>query len=69
MYSHRAITRSELIVDCKGCRRPVPTNLECLPLQPVAVRCPLCSDHRYYRPAEVYAGQLAYQLVPGGKRI
>jgi hypothetical protein len=56
------LPRLALVVECKGCHQPVPTGLRSIPDNPVAIRCPLCNEHRYYRSGEVYEGRVSFQL-------
>ena len=68
MSFHGAPTRLAIVVTCKGCQKAVPSGEPSIPENPIKVRCPACSEHRYYRPSEVYEGRLAVGLIQGGKR-
>jgi len=56
------VVRHNFVICCKGCRENVPAAVETFPAQPVAVKCPLCGEHRWYLPSEIFAGRLSYQL-------
>ena len=49
--------RKTFIVQCKRCRRDVPSGREEFPFQSVAVQCPLCGELRRYLPSEVFLGR------------
>jgi hypothetical protein len=53
------------VVACKGCSALVPTAIRTLPLEAVAVLCPLCKEHRQYRPSEVFLGSPSFRLRAG----
>ncbi len=65
----------DFVIRCKGCGENTPAMVETLPASWIAVKCPLCSEHRRYLPAEVFQGRVSYALVrkpvrsaPGGTR-
>ena len=51
------------VVACKGCRENIGAMAQTLPAQPIAVKCPLCAEHRQYLPSEVFQGRLSYLLL------
>jgi hypothetical protein len=53
------------VVACKGCSALVPTASRALPPEAVAVLCPLCKEHRQYRPSEVFLGSPSFRLRAG----
>ncbi len=53
------------VVACKGCSALVPTATRSLPPEAVAVLCPLCKEHRQYRPSEVLLGSPSFRLRTG----
>jgi hypothetical protein len=54
------------VVDCKHCRRHIPTGLREFPFQSVVVECSLCGEVRRYLPSEIELGK-PHVLV--GKRV
>ncbi len=52
-------SRKTFVVQCKKCRRDVPSGLDEFPFQSVAVACPLCGELRRYLPSEVFLGRPA----------
>jgi len=52
-----------LVVRCKRCGENVPAMVETLPASWIAVKCPLCSEHRRYLPTEVFQGRVSYALI------
>ncbi len=54
------------VVDCKRCRRDIPTGLREFPFQSVAVTCPLCGEVRKYLPSEIALGR---PHALGGKKV
>jgi hypothetical protein len=55
------------VVDCKKCRRDVPTGVSEFPFQSIVVECPLCGEKRRYLPSELFLGCVD-QLVNRQKR-
>jgi hypothetical protein len=53
----------DFVVNCKGCRENIAAMVQTLPAQPIAVKCPLCSEHRQYLPSEVFQGRLSHLLL------
>ncbi len=51
------------VVRCKRCGENVPAMVETLPASWIAVKCPLCSEHRRYLPTEVFQGRVSYALI------
>ena len=51
------------MIRCKGYGENVPAMLETLPASWIAVKCPLCSEHRRYLPTEVFQGRVFYVLL------
>ena len=49
--------RKTFVVQCKRCRRDVPSGREEFPFQSIAVTCPLCGKLRRYLPSEVFLGR------------
>jgi hypothetical protein len=37
--------------------------VETLPASWIAVKCPLCSEHRRYLPTEVFQGHVSYAVI------
>ena len=68
MSFHGAPTRLVIVVTCKSCQKAVPTGERSILDNPIAIRCPACNEHRYYRPTEIYEGRMAFGLIQGGKR-
>lgn len=46
----------DFVIRCKGCGENVPAMVEMLPASWIAVKCPLCSEHRRYLPTESVSG-------------
>ena len=58
------VLKSKLfVVECKRCRRDVPSGLSQFSFQSVAVLCPLCGDLRKYLPSEVSLGKPHYLVA------
>jgi hypothetical protein len=53
----------DFVIRCKGCGENVPAMVETLPASWIAVKCPLCSEHRRYLPTEVFQGRVSYALI------
>ena len=51
------------VVRCKRCGENVPAGVETLPASWIAVKCPLCTEHRRYLPTEVFQGRVSYALA------
>src|SRR5580704_4588546 len=51
------------VIRCKGCGENVPAMVERLPASWIAIKCPLCSEHRRYLPTEVFQGRVSYALI------
>ena len=51
------------VIRCEGCGENVPAGVETLPASWIAVKCPLCSEHRRYLPTEVFQGRVSYALI------
>jgi RNase P subunit RPR2 len=49
--------RKLFVVECKRCRRAVPTGVKEFPFQSIVVYCPLCGEQRRYLPSEVVLGR------------
>lgn len=49
--------RKTFVVQCKRCRRDVPTGVREYPFQSITVECPLCGELRRYLPSEVFLGR------------
>jgi len=49
--------RKTFVVNCKLCRRDVPSGVKEFPFQSIAVTCPLCGEPRRYLPSEVFLGR------------
>ena len=52
-----------LVIRSKGCGENVPAMVETLHASWIAVKCPLCSEHRRYLPTEVFQGRVSYALI------
>lgn len=61
-----ATVKKCFVVDCKRCRRDIPTGLREFPFQSVTVTCPLCGEVRKYLPSEIALGR-PHALV--GKKV
>ena len=53
----------DFVIRCKGCGENIPGGGETLPASWIAVKCPLCSEHRRYLPTEVFQGRVSYALI------
>ena len=53
----------DFVIRCKGCRENIPAMVETLPASWIAIRCPLCGEHRRYLPTEVSQGRVSYQVL------
>jgi hypothetical protein len=51
------------VVKCKGCRESVPAPVETLPASRIAMKCPLCGEHRRYLPTEIFQGRLSWAFM------
>jgi len=69
MSFHGAPTRLALLVACKGCGRSISAGFRSVLDNAVAIVCPLCQEHRQYRPSEVYEGRIPFELLQGGKLL
>src|ERR1035437_5305752 len=49
--------RRLFVVECKRCRRDVPSGVKEFPFRSIVVTCPLCGDQRQYLPSEVFLGR------------
>lgn len=49
--------RKRFVVECKRCRRDVPTGTKEFPFQSLIVKCPLCDEEQRYLPSEVFLGK------------
>jgi Zn finger protein HypA/HybF involved in hydrogenase expression len=49
--------RKQFVVNCKDCRRDVPSGVKEFPFKSIAVTCPLCKEQRRYLPSEVFLGR------------
>ena len=56
------------VVECKRCRRDVPTGLKEFPFQSIAVYCPLCGELRRYLPSEVVLGRPNHLVAKQARR-
>jgi hypothetical protein len=52
-----------VVIRCKGCGENIPAPVETMPAQPIAAKCPLCSEQRRYLPSEVFLGRLSHKLM------
>jgi RNase P subunit RPR2 len=52
-----------LVIRCKGCGENIPAMVETLPASWIAVKCPLCGEHRRYLATEVFQGRVSYQVL------
>lgn len=52
----------DFTVRCKGCGENIPAPVETVPSSWIAAVCPLCQEHRYYLPTEIFRGKLSYRL-------
>jgi len=53
----------DFTVRCKSCGENVPAPVETMPSSWIVARCPLCSECRYYLPAEIFRGRLSARLL------
>lgn len=71
LYMPSALEHKKFVVECKRCRRDIPSGAAEFPFQPVAVKCPLCGELRQYLPSEVALGNphylIAKRLRAGGR--
>jgi hypothetical protein len=49
--------RKQFVVNCKDCRRVVPSGVKEFPFHSLEVTCPLCGELRRYLPSEVFFGR------------
>jgi hypothetical protein len=49
--------RKLFIVECKRCRRDIPSGVDLFPFKSIVVVCPLCGEQRRYLPSEVVLGR------------
>jgi len=71
LYSRYSFKRSrafpqnwrDFVIRCKGCGNNIPAPFETLPASWIAVKCPLCGEHRRYLPTDVFQGRVSYQLL------
>lgn len=54
---YRARTRKLFVVNCKQCRRDVPTGSKEFPFRSITVECRLCGERHQYRPSEIFLGK------------
>jgi len=59
----------DFVVACKGCRENIAAMVQTLPARPIAVKCPLCAEHRQYLPSEVFQGRLSYLLLRSHRSV
>lgn len=57
------INLKQFVVECKRCRRDVPSGLNEFSFQSITVQCPLCGDLRKYLPSEVALGKPHYLVA------
>lgn len=60
--------RKGFVVNCKRCRRDVPSGREEFPFQSITVECPLCGELRRYLPSEIFLGR-PDQLITRQQRM
>jgi ribosomal protein S27E len=51
------------VIHCKGCGENIAAPVETLPSSWIAVKCPLCGDHRRYLSNEIFQGRLSWKLM------
>ena len=56
-------SQSAFVIRCKGCRENIRAMVETLPASWIAVKCPLCGEHRRYLPTEVFQGRVSYEVT------
>jgi hypothetical protein len=49
--------RRLFVVECKRCRRDVPSGVKEFPFKSILVACPLCGEQRRYLPSQVFLGR------------
>jgi len=59
----------DFVIRCKGCGANIPAMVETLPASWIAVKCPLCGEHRRYLPTEVFQGRVSYKLLRRGDSV
>jgi hypothetical protein len=52
------------VVRCKGCDRNFAAPVETMPASWIAVKCPMCGEHRRYLPAEIFQGRVSWERLP-----
>jgi hypothetical protein len=62
-FGFAVIERRLFVVQCKRCRRDVPSGVREFPFQPVTAECPLCGELRRYLPSEVFLGKPHHLVV------
>ena len=53
----------DFVIRCKGCGENIPAMVETLPASWIAVKCPLCGEHRSYLPNEIFQGRVSYEVT------
>ena len=51
------------VVDCKLSHRHIRAVVDIFPRDNIALLCPLCNEHRRYRPSEVFLGFPSHMLA------
>lgn len=51
------------VVECKRCRRHVPSGVTSYPTGNIVTHCTLCGELRRYRPSEVFLGEPNYLVA------
>ena len=61
--------RDRFVIACKGCSEHIPAPVETLPSSWIAVKCPLCGEHRRYLPNEIFQGRLSWQMLRKASKL
>jgi phage FluMu protein Com len=56
-------SQHNFVIRCKRCGENIPALVETLPASWIAVKCPLCGEHRRYLPTEIFQGRVSYALL------
>lgn len=56
-------SQQAFVIRCKGCGQNIPAMVKTLPASWIAVKCPLCGEHRRYLPSEVFHGRVSYKII------
>ena len=55
--------RCAFVVCCKKCHQNIAAPVETMPSSWVAMKCPLCGEHRQHLPTQIFQGRVSYQAI------